>query len=686
MAEQDAGLSPADSDDASPTRAPAAEAPHPGVKSMPRWNTGELVDAPRFTLKNWAMMLGPGLVMGGAAIGGGEWLTGPMVTARYGGALLWLATLSILGQVVYNLEISRYTLYTGEPIFTGKFRMPPGPRFWVFAYLILDFGAIFPYLAASAAAPLATVLLGEVPQAEFGRASMTIFGDTTVFSHKMLMQVLSYLIFLAALMPLIFGGKIFSALKAVMSFKIVTVLGFLLILGIFYSEPGTWKEIFSGFVKFGNVPIRQVEDANGNGKLDPGEDWDNDGHLDVLEPWVKPVFDTNGDGEYDATDVNQDGKPDPMVTVTVTVTRRDGTHKQQSMRWPDLNEDGEPDDLVRVIVDHNGTQAGPFLLERRPDSTSLSFRNEQGQLLPFIDIDNDGTRDGDSVDNVFAAVAEGRGMPDIDWSMIAFLSALVAISGSGGLSNTPISNYTRDQGWGMGHHVGAIPSVVGGHHLQLSHVGTVFLVDDNTLPKWKRWYRHVMRDQMVVWMPACFLGLALPSMLSVQFLPRGTVVADKWVAATMTADGVSQAAGSLIGPFFWFMTLFCGFLVLAPSMATTADGVIRRWVDVFWTASPTLRKFKPKNIRYVYFAVLTVYAAFGLLMLTLQAPETLLIIATTIYNFALGFSCWHTLWLNLRLLPEQLRPNWLVRISLFAAGAFFLTIASISAMQKLGML
>ena len=45
---------------------------HPGSKSMPRWNVGELVEAPRFRLKNWAMMLGPGLVVGGSAIGGGE--------------------------------------------------------------------------------------------------------------------------------------------------------------------------------------------------------------------------------------------------------------------------------------------------------------------------------------------------------------------------------------------------------------------------------------------------------------------------------------------------------------------------------------------------------------------------------------------------------------------------------------
>ena len=50
----------------------------------------------------------------------------------------------------------------------------------------------------------------------------------------------------------------------------------------------------------------------------------------------------------------------------------------------------------------------------------------------------------------------------------------------------------------------------------------VFEVTSESLPRWRRWYRHVLRDQLVVWMPACFLGLALPSMLSVQFLPRGT--------------------------------------------------------------------------------------------------------------------------------------------------------------------
>ncbi len=632
----------------------------PGVPEMPAWNVGELVDAPKFGWKQWTLLLGPGLLMGGSAIGGGEWLTGPIVTAKYGGSLLWLATLSILGQVIYNLEISRYTLYSGEPIFTGKFRMIPGPMFWVCIYLLLDFGSVFPYLAANAATPLAAVILGHIPDPE------------NVLYERHLLRYLGYGIFLAAMIPLIFGGKIYNSLKALMTFKIVTVMGFLILLGVFYSHASTWEDIFSGFFKFGNVPIRRGEDANQNGQLDPGEDWDHDGRLDVKEPLLSYVIDTDGDGTKDATDIYETSTPDNMVTI-----EKDG----KTVRWPDLDKHGQPDETV--MLDTNNDDV--------PDKAYPLDADQDGQLDTFIDIDgpNDEghvTRDGDNVANVFTTWARGEKLPKIDWSMIAFLSALVAISGSGGLSNTPVSNYTRDQGWGMGHHVGAIPSVVGGQDIQLSHVGTVFIVDEESLPRWKRWYKHILRDQLVVWMPACFFGLALPSMLSVEFLPRGTVVNDQWTAAGMTAGAVENAVGGTLGHLAWFMTLFCGFLVLAPSMATSADGVIRRWVDAFWTASPRLHKVDPKHIRYVYFAVLSVYAVFGLTMLSLGKPVALLLIATTIFNFALGFSCWHTLWLNHTLLPKEIRPGWFASSGLFLAGCFFWAVATVAALEKFGML
>jgi hypothetical protein len=533
--------------------ADAPLAPHPGSPAMPRWNVGELPEPPRVSWRTIALLLGPGLVSGGAAIGAGEWLSGPAVTARYGAAMLWLATISILGQVVYNFEISRYTLYSGETIFTGKFRTLPGPRFWLIVYLFLDFGSVFPYAAAASATPLVATILGRLPNAESADITVNLLGFG--LTDQQFMRLMAYVLFLGALTPLIFGGKVYNSLKALMTFKIVAVLGFLLLIAVLYSKPETWREIGSGFFKFGTIPVQATEAP---------------------------------------------------------------------------------------------------------------------------------TASGYSTDNIFVSLWQGRGIPELDWSMVAMLAALASIAGSGGLTNTALSSYTRDQGWGMGKHVGAIPSAIGGHKFSLSHMGTVFHVSAESLRRWKGWLRHLSRDQLIVWMPACFIGIALPSMLSVQFLERGKETND-WKLAVMTADGVKQAIGPDWGLFFWYGVMLCGFLVLSTTMASTADGILRRWVDVFWTGSPRLRKWDAKGIRKLYFIVLCGYAAFGVTSLSLMPePGMLLKWATNIYNYALGFSCWHALYVNTSLLPKELRPGWFNRICLVLAGIYFSSLAFMSTLVLSG--
>ena len=108
------------------TSAPAAEKAE--ARYFPPWDHGELPPAPLWGWRRWTALIGPGLLMAGSNIGGGEWLFGPIVTARYGGGIMWLAATSILLQVFYNLEVMRYAMYTGEPILVGLFRTSPGRR------------------------------------------------------------------------------------------------------------------------------------------------------------------------------------------------------------------------------------------------------------------------------------------------------------------------------------------------------------------------------------------------------------------------------------------------------------------------------------------------------------------------------------------------------------------------------
>ena len=63
-----------------------------------------------------------------------------------------------------------------------------------------------------------------------------------------------------------------------------------------------------------------------------------------------------------------------------------------------------------------------------------SDRNNDGKNDKFNDADGDGIQDGSRTENIFVALMQGR-FPVIDTSMIAFLCALVAISGGGGLGN-----------------------------------------------------------------------------------------------------------------------------------------------------------------------------------------------------------------------------------------------------------
>ena len=182
----------------------------------------------------------------------------------------------------------------------------------------------------------------------------------------------------------------------------------------------------------------------------------------------------------------------------------------------------------------------------------------------------------------------------------------------------------------------------------------------------------------MLWVGGCFLGMALPSILSLEFIRNAPVEGNR--VAAMTADGIAQQAGHI----FWPLTLLCGFLVLGPTQVVNMDGIIRRWTDVIWTGTPWLQKLGGNQVKYVYYLIMFLYGAWGCIALW-KAPDPLvLVIASTVFmNLALGFSSFHTLWVNMTLLPREMRPNWVMRLGLIGCGIFFLGVCAIALNQQL---
>lgn len=124
---------------------PKGEMGSMGVKSLPSIPLGRM------------FKLGPSIIVLGIALGGGELIMWPRLTAEYGAGLMWLAILGVSLQWFINVELGRYTLATGESFFTGCSRAWKGfGWFWFGAAIIIY---MWPGWAATGATAL-DVLFG----------------------------------------------------------------------------------------------------------------------------------------------------------------------------------------------------------------------------------------------------------------------------------------------------------------------------------------------------------------------------------------------------------------------------------------------------------------------------------------------------------------------------------------------
>lgn len=463
------------------------------------WVRAELPPPPMPRGLAWLGVVGPGVIVLGISIGSGEFLLGPAAFVRHGLSLLWVTAVAVFFQTVFNTELMRYTVATGEPVFTGFMRTRPSSTFWAWIYAVLYFLQVgWPAWAATAAGAVFFLFVGRLAGPQ-DTETVYLIGVGT---------------FLLCVFILVLGKRIARTLELLNWVLVLCILGSFLVLALIYVPADRWLAALTGFAG------------------------------------------------YDAANGRFDFMP-------------------------------------------------------------------QG----------------------------------VDFFLIG---ALVAYSGCGGVLNITLSNWARDKGYGMGQHAGYIPAAVGGTRINLAHHGFAFEPSAESLRRWHGWWRIVRADQWGVFFTGALLGMALPALLYVTFLPRGTDIVGLGISAAL-----AQGVGAVAGPVLAGVVAFLGGWLLFKTQLDTVEAITRTVTDILWTGSRRVRRWRGGDVRLVYYGVLAIVVVWGIIALRLAQPIVLLQISANVGGVVFIVASLHLLYLNTRLLPPALRPSMWRRVTLVLMALFY---------------
>lgn len=166
--------------------------------------------------------LGPSFILLGLALGSGELIMWPYLTASWGFGLMWGALLGITFQFFLNTEVMRYSLAWGESVFVGLKRLCRFAPWWFIVSTFIPWG--LPGFSSATAQILVRTFN---------------FGNESVLSIALLLLVGIILT----------GGKVlYKTMEYLQKGIIIIGLPFFLGLVIWLSRGEYWLELFQGFV------------------------------------------------------------------------------------------------------------------------------------------------------------------------------------------------------------------------------------------------------------------------------------------------------------------------------------------------------------------------------------------------------------------------------------------------------
>ncbi|MFO0919802.1 MAG: Nramp family divalent metal transporter [Planctomycetaceae bacterium] len=228
-----------------PASTPAKEATSslpPG--GLPAWSVADLPPPLPFSFRNAIKTIGPGAILLAGSIGGGEWIIGPLTAIKHGAGILWIASVAVVLQTLFNMEAVRYTMVTGEPIFTGFMRLRPNSRFWSLFYIAIGIAQLsVPALALGCAGVLFSTAVGRTPAAD----------------DFWPLHYIAYGVIILGVILLQSGKKVEAVLEWLSWWMVLFIFAFLIVVNALFVKAEIWQQTLGGFLFFDPAIPRDMD-------------------------------------------------------------------------------------------------------------------------------------------------------------------------------------------------------------------------------------------------------------------------------------------------------------------------------------------------------------------------------------------------------------------------------------------
>lgn len=280
-----------------------------------------------------------------------------------------------------------------------------------------------------------------------------------------------------------------------------------------------------------------------------------------------------------------------------------------------------------------------------------------------------------------AAAEAGRTAVSPVLPLEAFGSAVIlgalSFAGMGGVGNLCLSNWIRDKGFGMGAYAPRIVSPLLGQPVAAPGTGWRFELDEQSMGRWKGWWRLANIEQGSTFVAINILTIALTSLIAFALLSDQPSLPGDIGFLRVQGEVLAQRIGPWFGGLFWAVSAFAMF----GAQIAAFDIVARVAADVVHSGYG-----RGRSESLVYVITVWAVAAFGIAVLAvgIVQPLGLLVLSACVAGFAMFVYSPLLLALNRRLLPAPLRPGKVRVVALVMATLVFGAASAATIIDQIG--